>query len=105
MTHNIFPVLPINNLINQDGEQTTPHKLAIGTKPPVSNPRVLFCPCVVRKETTQVDGKVLNTRHQRKKRFWGILVGIQQQQKGYLIYVPSAQKIFSSYDIALDGKK
>ena len=29
----IFSVLPIKDLINQDGHQTTPYKLATGTKP------------------------------------------------------------------------
>ena len=33
MTDHIFPVLPIKDLINKDGDPTTPHKLATGTKP------------------------------------------------------------------------
>ena len=32
-----FSVLPIKNLINEDGETTTPFKLAIGMKPSVSH--------------------------------------------------------------------
>ena len=36
-TDHIFPVLPIKDLINEDGDPTTPHKLATGTKPSVSN--------------------------------------------------------------------
>ena len=50
-TDHIFPVLTIKDLINEDGDPTTPHKLATGTKPSVSHLRVLFCPCVVRKAT------------------------------------------------------
>ena len=34
-TDHIFLVLPIKDLINKDGDPTTPHKLATGTKPPV----------------------------------------------------------------------
>ena len=34
-TDNIFPVLPIKDLIKEDGDATTPHKLATGTKPSV----------------------------------------------------------------------
>ena len=60
----IFPVLPIKNLINEDGGPTTPFKLAKDTKPSVSNLRVLFCPCVVRKATPHLDKKTLNMRHQ-----------------------------------------
>ena len=53
----IFLVLPIKDLINKDGDPTTPHKLATGTKPSVSHVRVLYCPCVVRKATAHVETK------------------------------------------------
>ena len=36
-TDHIFPVIPIKDLINEDGDTTTPHKLATGTKPSVSH--------------------------------------------------------------------
>ena len=31
----IFPVLQIKDLLNEDGNPTTPHKLATGTKPEI----------------------------------------------------------------------
>ena len=34
-TDHIFPVLPIKDLINEDGDLTTQYKLATGTKPSV----------------------------------------------------------------------
>ena len=34
-TDHIFPVLPSKQVASQDGESTMPHKLEIGTKPPV----------------------------------------------------------------------
>ena len=68
-THHIFPVLPIKDLINKDGDPTTPHKLATGTKPSVSNLRVLFCLCVIRKATAHIDTKTLNMRQQAQKGF------------------------------------
>ena len=77
-TDHIFPVLPIKDLINEDGDPKTPHKLATGTKPSVSHLRVLFCPCVVRKAPAQVETRTLNMRHQVQKGFWGILVGIPE---------------------------
>ena len=73
-TDHIFPVLPIKDLINEDGDPTTPHKLATGTKPSVSHLHVLFCPCVVRKHTAHVKTKALNMRHQAQKGFRGIIV-------------------------------
>ena len=77
----MLPVLPIKDLINKDGDPTTPNKLATGTKPPVLNLRVLFCPCVVRKATSHVETKTLNMRHQAQKGFSGIFVGFPEHQK------------------------
>ena len=80
-TDNIFPVLPIKYLINEDGDPTTPYKLATGTKTSVSHLCVLFCPCVVRKTTAQVGTNALNMGHQAQKGFLSIFVGITQHQK------------------------
>ena len=101
-TYHIFPILQIKYLINKDGNPTTPHKLATGTKPSVSHLRVLFFPCVVRKSTAQVETKSLNMRHQAQKGFRGIFVGVPQNKKGYLVYIPSTRKIISSYDVVFD---
>ena len=68
-TDHIFPVLPIKDLINEDGDPTTPYKLATGTKPSVSHLRVLFCLCVVRKAMAHVETKTLNMCHQAQKGF------------------------------------
>ena len=92
-TEHIFPVPPIKDLINEDGDPTTPYRLATGTKPSVSHLRVLFCPCVVRKATAHIETKTLNMRHQAQKGFRGIFMGIPQHQKGYLVYIPSTRKV------------
>ena len=102
MTGHIFPVLPIKDLINEDGDLTTPYKIETRTKPSVSHLHVLFCPCVVRKATAQVGTKALNMRHQVKNGFHGIFVGNSQHQKGYLVYVPRTRKITSSCDVIFD---
>ena len=98
-TGHIFLVLPIKYMINKDGDLTAKFKLATGTKYSVSHLRVLFFPCVVRKATTYFGIKALNMRHQAQKGFSGILVGIKQHQKGYLVYVPNSRKIISLYDV------
>ena len=59
MTNQIFPVLPIKDLINEDGDINNPYKLATDTKPSVSNLSVLFCPCAVPKSTAHVETKTL----------------------------------------------
>ena len=80
-TDHIFPVLPIKDMINDDGDPTNPYKLATCTKPSVSHLRVLFCPCALCKATAHIWTKALNMRHQAQKGFCGIFVGIQQHQK------------------------
>ena len=99
--HHILPVLPINNLVNQDVEPTKPHTLSTGKKSSVSNLCVIFSPCVVQTATVHVDRKALNMCHQSKKGFWGIIV-IPPHQKGYLAYVPSTIKIVSSHYVVFN---
>ena len=101
--HN-FPVLPLKYLIKEDGDLTTPHKLATGMKPPVSHLCVLFCSFVVQKATAHIETKALNMCHQAQKGFHGIFVGIPEHQKGYLVYLPSTRKRIYSYDVAFDEK-
>ena len=103
-TENIFLVLPIKDLINEDVKTTTSFKLATSTNPSVSHLHVLFSPRVVRKATTHVGKKALNMRHQAQKGFCGIFVRIPQHQKGYFVYIPSTRKIISSYDVVFDAR-
>ena len=75
-TYHIFTVLTIKDLINKDGDPTTPHKLATGMKTSVSHLRVLFFTCGVHKATAHVETKTLNMRHQAQKGFQGIFFDI-----------------------------
>ena len=75
---NIFPVLPIRDLINDYSDPTTPFKLSTGTKNSGSHLCVLFCTCFLRKTTAQIDKKALNMRHEEQKGFHSIFVGIPQ---------------------------
>ena len=104
-TDTIFPVLRIKDLINEDGDPTTPHKLATGTKTTVPRLLVLVCPCVVRKATVHVEKNTLNMRHQAQKGFRGIFVGIPEHQKVYLVYAPSTREAISSYDVVFVKNK
>ena len=71
-------VIPIRDMVNEDGESTTPLKFTTGMKPSASHLRVLFCPCAVQKDTAHVDKKPLDMCHQAQKGFHGIFVGIPQ---------------------------
>ena len=100
--YHIFPVIPIKYLIKKEGNPTRPFKIETGTKPSVSHLRLLFCSFVVRKATAHVDKKALNMRHQAKKGFCGIFVGIIQHQKGDIVYILKTRKIISSCDVVFD---
>ena len=73
-TDQVFPVLPIKYLMNKYGNLTTSLKLAIDTKPSISNILMLFFPYVVQKATAHVDKKELNMRHKAQKGFCDIFV-------------------------------
>ena len=94
-SYHILPILPIKDLINNDGDTTTPFKFATGTKHLITRLSVLFCPCVVRKDIELAGKKALNMSHQAQNGLYGIFVGIPQHQKGYLVYVPHKWKIVS----------
>ena len=70
-----------------------------GTNTSMSHLRVLFCPCVVRKATSNVGTKALNMLNQAQNCFGGIFVGFLKHQKRYLVYVLYTRKTISSYDV------
>ena len=63
MEDNIFPVLSIKDLINEDDDPIALFKLATSTKPSISYLRVLFFLFVVQKSNSHVGTKALNMRH------------------------------------------
>ena len=64
-----FQVLPIKDLINEDGDLKTSHTLETGTKLSVSHLRMLFCPSVVQKSTAHAETKKIYICHQAQKGF------------------------------------
>ena len=62
-TYHIFPVLPIKDMIYEDGYLTTPIKLVTGKKHSVSHLNVSVCPCDVQKATAHIGTKTLNMLH------------------------------------------
>ena len=91
-TDHMILVLPIKYLMNEDGDTTTPHKLATGTKPSVSHFCVLFCQCVVQRAMAHVETKALKMRHQAQKGFRGIFVGIPKHQNDILCMYPVQER-------------
>ena len=102
MNDHIFTVLKIKHMVNQDGELTIPQNWQIVLNLHYKKHMFVFCPCLVQKATAYNDTNPLNVCCHSQKGFCGIFVGILQNQKGYLVYVPSTQKLFSSHDIVFD---
>ena len=61
-----------------------------------------FVYVLYKKATAHVGTKSLNMRYQSQNGFCGIIVGIPQHQKGYLVYVPHKRKIISSYNVVFN---
>ena len=99
LAYHILQIIPIKDLINEDGNPTTPYKLATCMKLSITHLRVLFFTYVVPKATAHVGIKALNMGHQAQKCFFSIFIGIPQHKKQYLVYVPHKEKIISLYDI------
>ena len=66
-TDNIFHILPIKHLANQDGELTTTHNIATGSKPFFFKYTYLLFPCVIWKSTAHVNMKALHMCNQSQK--------------------------------------
>ena len=81
--HVIMPVLPLRDLVNESGKQTTLVELMTGNKARISRILTLLCLVIVKKLTAQHKGKSLNMQHQLQKGFRGIFVGIPENQAGY----------------------
>ena len=71
--------------------------------PSILNLRILFGPCVVRKDNEHVGTKALNMSHKARNIFHGILIGISQHLKVYLVHVPRKLKIVYLYDVVVNG--
>ena len=95
----VFTVLPIKDVINKDGDQSTSSKLATGMKPSISHLRVSFCPFIVGKATKHVGTKALNMRHQAQNEFLRYLRWYSTEFKrvSYLCSTQTKDNIFLQY--------
>ena len=63
--------------------------------------RVISSMCCTKRQGACLDKDVKHASPSAKG-FRSIFDGIQEHQKGYLVYVPSTRKIISSYDDVFD---
>ena len=97
----IHDVIPVRNLLDENGLPTTPYYLATGRKPAVKHFRVFGCPAVFKRYEVSSDGKrIHNNYNQQGMR--GIFVGIPDDASGWLFYVPIAKRSYISLDATFD---
>jgi hypothetical protein len=111
----VHSVLPHKALTKEDGTVQCPLGVHYGKPVGVSDFRVLFCPVVMTYDSVFVSRKnergqgkrprleALNRKNNPQRGMRGIHVGVPRNSKGYLVYVPSMGKIYTSADVYFDG--
>ncbi len=96
----MFNILPVKRLVNKDGKSATHAELFYGTKPCIGDFRVFGRPCLLEKWITHFDCKVLTKQTERGIRC--MFIGFANNQKGFLVYLPSTRRITTSADVLFD---
>jgi hypothetical protein len=94
----IFNVLPVRGMKNEEDCPATPYELFFSEKPSIAHFRVFGCPTVVWHWATKqsLQGK------QTERGIHGIFLGFNANNKGYVIYTPGHQQIVTSEDVSFD---
>ena len=96
----IHDVIPVRNLLNENGLPTTPYYLATGRKPAVKYFRVFGCPTVFKRYKVSSDGKHIHNKYNQQG-MRGIFVGIPDDESGWLFYIPTAKGLISLLMLSL----
>ena len=97
----IHGVIPVRNLVDEEGKPTTPYYMAFKRHPKVSHFRVFGCPAVFKRYKVSAEGKrTVNKSMQQGMR--RIFVGIPDDSAGWLFYVPTTRKTYISLDASFD---
>ena len=97
----IHDIIPVKNLLDAEGNPTTPYFLATGRKPAVKHFRVFGCPAVFKRYEVSDNGKRVKNKYTQQG-MRGIFVGLPDDSAGWLFYVPSARRSYISLDAIFD---
>jgi hypothetical protein len=95
----ILNVLPAKNLLDHNGNPTTPHFKAFRTKPKIGSFRVFGCPASFKRYTATTR----RTQNQQASR--GIFIGFPNNQAGWLFYTEKpigSRHLHISHDATFD---
>jgi len=94
----IFNVLPVRGMKNEQDCPATPYELFFSKKPSIAGFRVFGCPTVVCQWVTQHSSQGKQTERGVR----GIFLGFDANNKGYMIYSPGSRQIVTSEDVSFD---
>jgi transposase InsO family protein len=113
--YKVHSVLPHSALTKKDGTVQCPAGVYFGSAVSISDFRVLFCPVVMTYDSVFVSNQrseesnrrqpklqQMNRKNNPQRGMRGIHVGVPTNTKGYLVYVPTMGKVYTSTDVYFD---
>jgi hypothetical protein len=84
----IINVCPAKNVIDQDGNPTTPYQYSYQRKPSITNFQVFGCPSFFKRYEPTFRNKLITYKQQLQCASRGIFLGFPDNSAGWLIYSP-----------------
>jgi transposase InsO family protein len=84
----ILNVCPAKNVIDQDGNPTTPYQYSFQRKPSIANFRVFGCPTFFKRYEPTFRNKLITYKQQLQQASRGIFLGFPDNSAGWLVYSP-----------------
>ncbi|KAI2493774.1 Reverse transcriptase (RNA-dependent DNA polymerase) [Fragilaria crotonensis] len=99
----ILNVCPAKNVIDQDGNPTTPYQYSFQRKPSLANFRVFGCPTFFKRYEPTFRNKLITYKQQLQRASRGIFLGFPDNSAGWLIYSPDQpQSLIITHDAYFD---
>ena len=94
---------PAKNVIDKDGNPTTPFHFSYGRKPSLNNFRVFGCPVYFKRYEPTFRNKVITYKQQLQRASRGTFIGFPDNSAGWLVYCPDhPQRIITTRDAYFD---
>ncbi|KAI2497644.1 ubinuclein-2-like protein [Fragilaria crotonensis] len=86
----------LENVIDQDGNPTTPYQYSFQRKPSIANFRVFGCPTFFKRYEPTFRNKLITYKQQLQRASRGIFLGFPDNSAGWLVYSQTNPKASSS---------
>jgi hypothetical protein len=103
LAEHIVNACPAKNVIDRDGNPTTPFHFSYGRKPSLTNFRIFGCPVYFKRYEPTFCSKPNTYKQQLQHAFRGSFIGFPDNSAGWLVYCPDhPQRIISTRDAYFD---